>query len=233
MGLAAASVANASMSQGYAEAWLNEPISSITLTDVGSYVNPVAWDSTHDWFWNFQGVSGPIISATYSIDSASASASTIDLFATAESLAEPPPNEWSNATAIGAQIRYFKANAPGLLTFTLDCLVQQDLETTWPGESGWVASGGYLELQDSLGGYLDSDSFWFVNSVSDGGHGSWPYTGTISVSYSFNKDAEGRLYFNAQSQGGTNTVVPAPGAMLLGSLGMSFSSWRLHRRRTI
>jgi len=240
MALAAASVASSSMSYGYVEALLYEPSSSITLTDVYSYVNPVAWDSTHPWFWNFQGVSGTTISAAHVIGSAAAGAETGNLngnlFAIAVSVAQPPPNESSNATAIGAQIRSFKANETGLLTFTLECWVQQILETTWPGESAWVASGGYLELQDSFGNMLDNDSFWRVNSASDGGYGSWPDSGTISVSYFFNEDDEGILYFNAESQGGANTlpspVIPAPGAVLLSSIGVGLVGW-LRRRRTL
>lgn len=231
--LTAASVASASFSKGHTEAWLNDPGSSFTLSNVYSYSTASAWDSSNPWDEDLGSGNTPITSATFDVGSARASASTDSLFAAGESISEPPPNVWSLATAFASQSWKFKANETGSLTFMLNYSVQQDLETTLTGEQAWVAGGCYLVLWDSEWNKLDDDPLWIVNWSMDGGSDSWPYSGTISVSYYFNKDDEGYLYFNAESQGQANTVpVPAPGAILLAGIGISLVGW-LRRRRTL
>jgi hypothetical protein len=226
--LAAASVANASLSEGHTEATLNDLSSSLTITGVGSWGGLLVYDSVN-YVEHWPGNDTPVVSDQVDIVSASAKMWTDNLFVAIESFANPPYNETSFSGGRSNQRWYFMAKEAGSVTFTLNYLIQQELETKLPGESAWVGGGPSLELFYSDWTLIDSDYFWRTNW---GGSGSWEYSGTLSVSHNFNIGDLGFIQFYVESQGQAHTLVPAPEAIMLGSIGLGLAGW-LTRRRTI
>lgn len=225
------SVANASLSQGHAEAWLRDPGLAWTMTSpVHSTSTTAAWDSTHPWAENSDDNYTSFTSAAFDIGTASASSATGNLYGVAGSSAEPLPNEWAIATALGSQWFTFRANQTGYLAFTLDYSVHQTAQTALPGEDAWICGGvSMFRIFDASFNIIDGASFWRVNGAPQGTSGSWDDSGTLSIGGNFTANDEVSLCFYVESQGGANTVVPVPGAVILGALGLGATGVRLRR----
>ncbi len=109
------------------------------------------------------------------------------------------------------------------------------------GYSAYDASGGialYLEAHDSTGTLLDSDNdmsnlrFW-DNNPSGPGTLRLDWDGTDPIAYVLTHDT-GNFWIadNIRTDATWISVIPAPSAFLLFSIGVSFAGW-LRRGRTL
>lgn len=252
LALALCPTAYASLSQGHAEAWLHDPGPAFTLTGpvpVSSESLENGWDSSHPGVEVYDDTRDAFSSAMLDLVTTKASSSTDYIsssgyyHATAETWQQPWPNETSVAHASACQWFNLEASQAGRLTLTLDYSVHEHWATALPGDYADIGSGVsqftmYKQIDPLTWSVVDTASFWpNHHSAANGGSDSWDSPpGSLSISGDFAVGDKISLCYYVDSWGSAITavpVVPVPGALVLGGLGLSFAGWCLRRRRTI
>jgi len=125
----------------------------------------------------------------------------------------------------------FVAAVGGPLTFAAPYELLIDLSTDLVGDTAGGSAMVVLSLYDEVGALLDEDVFDLYPYVENGDFGTWNPSGTLSVSGTLPEGAVGTVTLWADAEAMAYSV-PAPGALLLGSLGAGLVGW-LRRRRAV
>jgi hypothetical protein len=197
-------------------------------------------DSMGDWDEDYEEDSAPYTFASVDIDTAGAMAETDEGLVYAEAGAGPPPGEWAYAEAEAFQGAMFQIMESGEVVFGVDYEFLADLATDIFGDWAWayaeVRIGLYdadlfpiiedgvevefdIENGDTLEEWEDFGLLTVGGYFEQGemvGAGIWAYTAVEA--YTEDEDGEPR--------------VPAPGAVLLGTIGASLVA-HLRRRKAL
>ncbi len=232
--LVSTSVANASFSKVFTEGLLT-PDAGVSLISPNSQSAAYVWDSTGNWDWDSDSVSVADTFAFADIGSAKHTSWTTILYVAADSVAAPPPFVTSYTTWLGGdqawQNWWIRATSPVDKTFTLDYSFSQELSTDVLGEWSFGYTGAYLALSNQATGeiWVSMIEDGIANRVQDGGSFSYQDNGFLSVTGFFSEGDTGYVSFHVYS-GSEAYTIPAPGAILLGSIGVCLVGW-LRRRR--
>ena len=234
--LAGASVANASFSKVFTDGSLNVP-AGVTLEPLAhpflySESDARVVDLIGGWEV-LDGDSGNVTDtdALANIGSTKAEARTRNLYVASQAVAAPP--QFGATWAIGYAIQQwpFIATA-GDHEFTLNYTISQDMDTDVPGE--WASAmnrfGVYVYNENLGGGWYNSTELF--KEIYDGDSYSCQDNGSLYVTGNFADGDTGYLTFYALSDAAAYTLIPAPGAVVLGTIGVGLIGW-LRRRRTI
>ena len=163
---------------------------------------------------------------------------SFDLYA--EAIATPYPFSQSRSKAKGAeQFWTFQATADGFVRFDFTYDFHYDLKTDVPGE--WAYGDLYADLH-LYPSHLGPWDYWkpgchtilaMQKLVYDGGDFNTTASIPLSVGTLFEAGESGTLWVRVQNYGGAETIVPLPPAVLLGSIGLAFTSWKLRRRKEL
>jgi len=226
---ASSSVANASFSKVFTDGTLTVPAGISGLSPYSeSWAE--AWDSTpnsdldDDWGYVTN------TDALANIGSASQHSWTTNLYVASKALAAPPQFVESDAWGGAGQYWEFTATA-GYKTFTLDYTISQDMATDVIGEWANVYESAYLYLENETSGQQWVAYSCISKHVQDGDSFSRLDTRFLSVEGKFLSGDTGYVVFEAYSDAEAYTI-PAPGAILLGGIGVGLVGW-LKRRRFI
>jgi len=230
--LSATSIASASFSRSYTHAWLNSDLSWTPVSVLSNSSYAYAWRNP-PWFELSDSESGPITDtyATVDIDASSASAKTLSYYdVEADAIAEPSSPAQSHGLGEPRQWWYFQANGP--VTFTLNYELSQELSTHVIDEYARSWSIISIVLRDANWNLIDIVTTSLNNQAQNGEEGSWNLTSSITVTGSDFKAGDlGIIRFGVQNEAEAYTV-PAPGAIVLGSIGIGLVGW-MKRRRTL
>lgn len=136
---------------------------------------------------------------------------------------------WADSMATTTRLGSFSVTGNGTLTFSVDYSIEQELTTESAGESAEGNTGAYLYLEGHQG--YDASETLMTNSVANGDSFSDSENGTFSVSLDYSDEDRGTLYaelYNNYAR--VETVVPAPGAVLLGGIGVGLVGWMRRRK---
>ncbi len=159
--------------------------------------------------------------------------------------AGPPPTEGSDSRSQTWDVIGWYPSGP-TTTFSANFTIDELLDTTNLGDSAYDSVLVKLELIGNTGTLIDDDVYSVANSVADGADLdlTTPVLLQVTTSNAGQIDGanEGKLKITVELTAGALTapccpppqppVIPAPGAIVLASLGMGLVGW-LRTRRTL
>jgi hypothetical protein len=151
--------------------------------------------------------------------------------------AGPPPTEGSDSGYQTWEVVGWYPSGP-TTTFSANFTIDELLDTTNLGDSAYDSVMVKLELIGNKGTLIDDDVYSVAHSVADGTDLdlTTPVLLQVTTSAAGQIDGanEGKLKISVEVSAGALTAppIPAPGAVVLASLGMGLVGW-LRTRRTL
>jgi len=198
-------------------------------------------ENDDDDFEDEQSLDGwPYAEAYASVAGAEAGAQTEEAYVSAGVYVEPEPTFYGYGNAEAWQAVYFQVGGTGgELTFDAQYYVDRMLETAFPGDYAYTSASISLDLFRQ-GNWIDGDSLDFWDEAEEGDAYELSDSPIISVSGSFNPWDFGFLMIGVTAEAEAYSAepviappaVPAPGSLLIGSIGTVLIGW-LRRRRAL